>query len=269
MIDIDRQIRDYYESIVVDVEIDDIAVPSPATVPRVRRATGWAVAAVAAILMLLLIGGVAWLLRTPDGPAAPADEPQPTVEVPGVPTTSSTPAVSQPVSDACAQTIDPEEAVEAPISAIDLPRTRCALTDVLNAYIGAWAGHDAEAIASYFRDGIVIIVDEKPAFVATDALEVPPFVAPGTYEDQAAVEILETWFDAGLSINRPFDGGGRNFTHNETLFFMFDDGSAYSTSNALEFTGDPFQAASDDERPLLTHTIRFYPSPRLSTKAIP
>mgnify|MGYP001820637652 CR=1 FL=1 len=122
MLDLDTQLRDYFEATTPAVEMDEIAVQSErvAPAPQVVRTTrkwlpGWAVAVLATALVVAAVGGGAWLLGAL-GPNVDV-----AVTIPGIPSTIVTiPANTAPGAAAVARGSGPEiqwtQAVGAPQS---------------------------------------------------------------------------------------------------------------------------------------------------------
>lgn len=85
MIDLEKQIRDYYEAIIDLVDVEQFALaPLSAAEQGSRRWRGWAVAVASAVLVLLIVGGGVLLMRGSDRPVA--DEPAPPTTVSETPT---------------------------------------------------------------------------------------------------------------------------------------------------------------------------------------
>jgi hypothetical protein len=95
MHDVDTQLRDYFEATTPAVEMDEVLLllervaPKPVVVrPPRRPLTGWAVAALAVLVVVAAVGGAALLLNATDGDVGPAQT------VPGIPTTLATTPIS-------------------------------------------------------------------------------------------------------------------------------------------------------------------------------
>ena len=102
MSDLGTQLRDHYDSVTVLIEPEDVIEGRvPITLHRRRRyptlRTRVLAAATAAVLVLLLVGGVAWLVANRDDPIEPAEQTT-LVTTPQTvpPTTAASPATSAP-----------------------------------------------------------------------------------------------------------------------------------------------------------------------------
>ena len=185
------QIRVYSEALVEDLPnptTNIVKAPAPVTPGPAQRSHGWLVAVAAAVLILVLVGGVAWLSR---GGVPPADEPTTTIPTETtVPTDTSVPTDSSvpPTEPTTTTTIEAKEAVPPPGEGpkLSFVQSEVLTDDRWNS--GVWFKGDLYVLVSgeggdgarelvRTRDGFAWEVIPGP-FGATDARREAPTAAP-------------------------------------------------------------------------------------------
>lgn len=214
-----QEVKDLFEA------LEPSQLAEPTTLRRSRTRPGPAVAAVAFLAVLIAGAGLLWL-----GPFGGED-----ADIAGS---------VDPPTEACADTFDAAEVIERPLMADAVPRTGCALTAVLNAYFGAWAGQGPDAIESYFQNQVVIVVDGPGSGPES-----------GIHEGDDGRAMIEGWFADGLGTERTGEGGGAGRFHVESTIYTFGSGEPIHAINVLEFSADPFTSARQEESPLVAHHI--------------
>lgn len=228
-----QELRDRFEAI----EAPDAPMSGERSLSSLR--SGLLVAAGTFLAVVASAAVFLWLGLFTDGTMDTAGESAATGSV----STSADPAQgvdASPSIESCGSVSEPME----PVSAPELPRTQCALTDLLNAYFAAWDGHDTDTVISYFQPPFSLVIG-GPA----GGSEV------GSYLGHDARALLERWFTDGLGIERSWDGGGTGPFHVEATIHGFGSGEQIHAINILEFTDDPFTSAREEQSPLVTHYI--------------